>query len=273
MLEQKEQLKESLCKLGLSEYQAKVFTALANLGPSGVSEIQRTSGVPRTKIYEILEQLVEMGAVQFQSGRPVIYDVLSPELFVDRMRDSYTTAANDATRLLTETSQLGRNTSDDLAWTVKGDVAIRQKASLTLASAKTSILVVEHYPPKLIRSLGAILRAAIKKKIKVRAVCVLQIGLHLEKRPGEDFIEYRRVSPRLLDSNNDDFFAEFRMPLLSIMHGASCLMIIDDKEAFNVFRGSGESRNIGINLKVPGLPLMQRVLFGKVIEQATSRAR
>jgi sugar-specific transcriptional regulator TrmB len=82
MGQQQEQLARALSQLGMSSYQAKVYAALASLGSAGVAEIQHVSGVPRTKIYEVLEQLVEMGTVAFQSGRPVIYSAISPNVLI-----------------------------------------------------------------------------------------------------------------------------------------------------------------------------------------------
>ncbi|MGD0450931.1 MAG: helix-turn-helix domain-containing protein [Candidatus Bathyarchaeia archaeon] len=272
-IEQQEQLTHSLCKLGMSVYQARVFSSLASLGPSGVAEIQRSSGVPRTKIYEILEQLVGMGAVEFQSGRPVIYNALSPEILVDRMRKSYLNAADEATRLLAEMHQTGRNTNEDLVWTVKGNVAIRRKASLTIASAKTSILIVEPYPPEVSPANSSIIKSQ-QKKVKTRSVCILQPGQHFDENlKNEDFIEFRRVANKI-PPDSDKFFKELRSPMISIMSKASCLIIIDDVEAFVGFPNkSDDSKSLGLTLRVPGLPYMQRLLFERVWQQSTIKIR
>jgi sugar-specific transcriptional regulator TrmB len=270
---QQERLTQSLSKLGMSVYQAKVFSSLASLGPCGVAEIQKQSGVPRTKIYEVLEQLVGMGAVEYQSGRPIIYNALSPEILVDRMRNTYLGAADEATRLLAEMHQTGRGTADELVWTVKGSVAVRRKISLTIASAKESVLIVEPYPSQVIQEVSSIIKSQ-QKTVKVRAVCVLPPGQHLDENlKGEDFIEFRRVSSKIVP-DTDDFFEDIRKPILSIMSKASCLIIIDDKEAFVAFPDKNDnSRDLGLTLRVPGLPYMQRLLFEKMMQQTTSRAR
>jgi sugar-specific transcriptional regulator TrmB len=275
-LEQQEQLTQAFTKLGLSQYQAKVYAALSAIGPSGVTEIQRISGVPRTKIYEVLEQLQDMGAVEFQSGRPTIYNALSPNVLVDRMRSSYLNAADDATRLLAEMQQTTKNTATDLVWTVRGMTAVRRKAALTIASAKKSILMVEQYPLNLMPTAFPILKSVIQKNIQVRAVCVLREGQHIDERlRSEGFLEFRRITTLFnLASSNDIITDAFRSIILGILSKKACLTIVDDQEAFIFFPDVNDaSRSIGLTLKLPGLPMMQRILFEHIVQHGTVRLK
>src|SRR5271169_270468 len=93
---------EQLTRLGLTEYQSKVFVALAALGPSGVTDINRLSKVPRTKIYETLEELIAKGVIEFQPGRPMVYRAMQPSLLIKRMTDDYLESAKKAETLLQE---------------------------------------------------------------------------------------------------------------------------------------------------------------------------
>ncbi len=52
-----------LLKIGLTEGEAKVYTALLELGPSTVGPITKRAGVSSSNIYEILQRLVEKGIV------------------------------------------------------------------------------------------------------------------------------------------------------------------------------------------------------------------
>jgi sugar-specific transcriptional regulator TrmB len=275
-IEHQEQLTQALCKLGLSLYQAKVYSALAALGPSGVAEIQRVSGVPRTKIYEVLEQLLDIGAVEFQSGRPVFYNALSPSVLVDRMRNSYLSAADDATRLLAEIQQTEKSTAEDVVWTVRGMIAIHRKAALTIASAKERVIMVEQYPLKLMLTASPILKSMIQKKVKVRAVCVVRDGQHIDdKLRGEDFIEFRKVTnlSNILGPS-DDVTVAFRKMIVAILSKKASLTIVDDQEAFLFLPDlNDDSKSVGLTLKIPGLPMMQRILFEQIVEQGTVRLK
>ncbi len=53
-----------LVDLGLSERQAKVYLALLSQKNTMIADLQRSSGVPQTKVYEIVRQLVEMGLIR-----------------------------------------------------------------------------------------------------------------------------------------------------------------------------------------------------------------
>jgi sugar-specific transcriptional regulator TrmB len=274
-LEQQEHLTQAFCKLGLSLYQAKVYSALASLGPSGVAEIQRTSGVPRTKIYEVLEQLLDMGAVEFQSGRPTIYNSLSPSVLVDRMRNSYLSAADDANRLLADMQQTGKNTSEDLAWTVRGKTAVHRKAALTIASAKNSVLMVEQYPPKLLTTTLSIMKALHQKNLNVRAVCILKPWHRLDENiKTEDFVEYRKITSLQDIPEADDLLIALRKVVGTILAKETSLVIIDNQESFIYFPDKMDnSKSLGLTLKIPGLPMIQRLMFERVVQQGTTRLK
>ncbi len=73
-------------ELGLSLYQAKVLTALIQCGESKASDISQLSGVPRAKVYSVLDQLVDMGLVDKKPGRPIRYRAKTPEEIVERLK-------------------------------------------------------------------------------------------------------------------------------------------------------------------------------------------
>jgi sugar-specific transcriptional regulator TrmB len=259
----------------MSNYQAKVYSALASNGPSGVAEIQKVSGVPRTKIYEILEQLLDAGTVEFQSGRPIIYNALSPTVLVDRMRKSYLNAADDATRLLAEMQQIEKSTSEDLVWTVKGKAAVRRKSALTIASAQKSILMVEQYPHTLIMANMSILKSLAQKKLNVRVVCILKDGQPVnEKMKTEDFIEFRKVTNLFNIQGASEYITDaFRQIVLAVMARNASLIVVDDQEAFVHLPNNDDSKSAGLTLKIPGLPLMQRILFERIVQEGTMHVR
>jgi sugar-specific transcriptional regulator TrmB len=271
--EQQQQLTQALCKLGLSLYQAKVYSALASIGPSGVADIQKTSHVPRTKIYEVLEQLLDIGIVEFQSGRPVFYNALPPNVVVDRMRNSYLAAADDATRLLAEIQQTEKNPDEDVVWTVRGMFAVRRKLALTINSARERVIIVEQYPPKLILQVGSVLKSQLQKGISIRAVCVLKPGDHLDdKLRNEDFIEFRRMtSIAAIYGPEDDITEAFRRMVVAVWARQSCLTMADDREAFLFLPNFADSsKSVGLTLRIPGLPMLQRILFEQIIAQGST---
>ncbi len=73
-------------RLGLSAYQVRALLSLLRCGEAKASEVSELSGVPRAKIYEVLDQLAEMGLVDKIPTRPVRFRSRRPEEIVERLR-------------------------------------------------------------------------------------------------------------------------------------------------------------------------------------------
>jgi sugar-specific transcriptional regulator TrmB len=56
-----ESVVEKLRQVGLTEYEAKAYLALLNTYLSTATKVSENSGVPRTKIYSVLETLKNKG--------------------------------------------------------------------------------------------------------------------------------------------------------------------------------------------------------------------
>lgn len=72
--------------LGLSMYQSKVLLSLIQHGEAKASDISELSGVPRAKVYSVLDQLADIGLVDKKPGRPVKYKPKPPEKIVERLK-------------------------------------------------------------------------------------------------------------------------------------------------------------------------------------------
>lgn len=62
-----------LQSLGLTENQAKAYTALLELGRSTASALNKLSGVPRNKVYAVMEELNEKGLVDIYLEDPIVF--------------------------------------------------------------------------------------------------------------------------------------------------------------------------------------------------------
>jgi len=57
---------EQLTALGLSTYAARTFVALVSLGKGTAQDVSEIADVPRTRVYDAVEELRERGLVDVQ---------------------------------------------------------------------------------------------------------------------------------------------------------------------------------------------------------------
>lgn len=76
---------EMLKSFGLGDYEAKVYCAMIFLGHSKASEISKESKVPQSKIYEVLDKLVEKRLVEIYAVRPKEFRVIAPEVMLKNL--------------------------------------------------------------------------------------------------------------------------------------------------------------------------------------------
>ncbi len=84
-----ESIVERLRKLGLTEYEARVYSSLLRYHLNSASRLSERSGVPRTKIYSVLESLAAKGWIKVYSGAPLLFKPLDPAEIFERMKKDY----------------------------------------------------------------------------------------------------------------------------------------------------------------------------------------
>ena len=75
----------TLGELGLSSYEEKAYRTLLVTGAVTAAELSTASGVPRGRIYDVLNGLESRALVRTQSGDPKRYAPVDPETVVDRL--------------------------------------------------------------------------------------------------------------------------------------------------------------------------------------------
>ncbi|GAB4430696.1 MAG: hypothetical protein OHK0015_16230 [Chloroflexi bacterium OHK40] len=78
-------LLEQLAALGLTEYEAKVYLALLSEHPATGYQLSKSSGVPRSMVYEALGRLEARGAaLKSEDEKATLYRPVSPAVLLDR---------------------------------------------------------------------------------------------------------------------------------------------------------------------------------------------
>jgi HTH-type transcriptional regulator, sugar sensing transcriptional regulator len=97
---------ERLVRLGLTLYEARAYVALVRRDASTPAELARLAGVPRPRIYDVLESLVGKGLATDRPGRTAKYVATPPERVAGQLmlvhRERVATLEGDARGLVDE---------------------------------------------------------------------------------------------------------------------------------------------------------------------------
>ena len=116
---------------GLSEYAARAYLALLDLGTTEARDVSALSKVPASKIYHILDQLHEKGLVVILPEFPRKYAPVPFAEFLQRIHDEHEAAARTI-----------RDDHENLTqmFAVVGDVAGGDRGSVTLLRGRRNVV-------------------------------------------------------------------------------------------------------------------------------------
>jgi len=155
-----------LSKLGFSEYEAKAYIALLKEHPLTAYEIAKYSGVPTSKIYEVIRKLENKRAIQSIHGeRSKMYVPLSPEEFIERFRS---TIEDDLQSVKDELKGIKAGMDTSYTWHIKDHDGLIHKARRMIDTARSSILL-SIWPPE-IKLLTESLHKAEVRGVKIAVV-------------------------------------------------------------------------------------------------------
>ena len=138
---------ESLRDLGLTEYEAKVYTALVKIRSGTASDIHIVSGIPRSAVYGALNRLEERGVIEIQSAKPMRYRAVSPEIALEKLKDNFIAESEDALASLKEIYQTQRmEAREEAIWTISGVKNVSDKIIEMIRGAQTDIIFAASYP-------------------------------------------------------------------------------------------------------------------------------
>jgi len=135
------ELVKNMITLGLKEYEAKVYAALVGIGEGNARQIHEVSGVPRPRVYDILDGLAEHGYVNVRHGKPNFYIPVEPAVVVNRLKGRIEDAATDAILALEALSLDARKKTSPI-WYVQGEWSIRRHLESLIDMVKNDLSIV-----------------------------------------------------------------------------------------------------------------------------------
>ncbi|ASJ06342.1 HTH-type sugar sensing transcriptional regulator TrmBL1 [Thermococcus pacificus] len=136
-----EEIVEKLQKLGLTKYESLAYITLLKLGPSKATDITKESGIPHTRVYDVLSSLHRKGFVDVMQGSPRLYKPVNPEVVLERIKEDF---IEDIEKLKAAFLDLYREVhGEDLPeiWTIQGFDNTVERAEYVIRTAKHEVLI------------------------------------------------------------------------------------------------------------------------------------
>lgn len=131
---------DRLRSFGLSAYAARTFVALVVLGRGTARDVSRGSEVPRTRVYDAVDELREWNLVDVDDSSPREFRAVSVETAGGRFERAWKRRAADLTAALDEVEPDARREEQRGVWTVEGSEAVADRVLDFLATAEEEVV-------------------------------------------------------------------------------------------------------------------------------------
>jgi sugar-specific transcriptional regulator TrmB len=131
---------DQLQGLGLSAYAARTFVALVGMGGGTARAVSDNSDVPRTRVYDAIDELKDRGMVDVQQTSPKRFVAVSTETTARRFEREYRERIDRLTAALEMLETDPRSEAQRGVWTVTGRERVTDRVLSFLAGAEDEII-------------------------------------------------------------------------------------------------------------------------------------
>jgi len=139
----------------LNIYETKVWLALLTKGIASAGEVATLSGVPRSRTYDVLENLEKKGFAIVKIGKPVKYIGVKPKIIIEKLKKNVMKDAGEKIEILAKVRQTDEFTKleelykesatpakrENLSASLKGKANISNQIREILQNAEKEILI------------------------------------------------------------------------------------------------------------------------------------
>ena len=131
---------EQLERFGLSAYAARTFVALASLGTGTARDVSQVSEVPRTRVYDAIDELHDRGLVDVLQSSPKQFWAISAETASRTFENELQHRTAILRTALRELEPIERRAKQRGVWTVDGQMAVTERVLEFFSSADDEIV-------------------------------------------------------------------------------------------------------------------------------------
>lgn len=216
---------EILKKIGLTDYESKTYLALISLVSAKADEISKESGVPRSKIYPVLEKLEQKELITIKKGRPLVYTVINPSESINNYKNNL---IRDLELIEVNLTKIYENELPQRNMPVESiedkNKIVQKQVDLLKRSKKTLHIRLGFILPEEIERIKKLIKSALDKKVQIKIFAVKEFQINNQK------------------INMEEIFSDINVNIKYIQLPAAQLIIKDYNEMLLVFaENSGKS--------------------------------
>ncbi|NJE85969.1 TrmB family transcriptional regulator [Thermococcus sp. CX2] len=136
-----EKIVEKLQKLGLTKYESLAYITLLKLGPSKATDITKESGIPHTRVYDVLSSLHRKGFVDVMHGAPRLYKPVNPEVVLEKIKEEFIEDIENLKAAFLELYRQVHGEELPEIWTIQGFENTVERAEYVIRTAKHEVLI------------------------------------------------------------------------------------------------------------------------------------
>ena len=175
-----EDILKFLQSVGLTEYEAKVYSTLSANGQMKAGEVSKDSGVPQSKVYWVLDDLIEKQMVEVAEGKPKEFRAVKSDVAVRRLIEDKEKKINsmklDLREFSTHMKPMKKNETSTGIWTSKGRnwIEFFNKSSEMVAKSRKYVHGVTRDYSRSAR-LAEVIDSASKRGVKMKVIGMQKI--------------------------------------------------------------------------------------------------
>jgi len=156
----------SLRRLGFTEYEARVYMALARSNVCTATQVSRESKVPRNKVYEALSSLEEKNKIICVPLSPREYKIQEP----GSLKNDVELLNDSITNIIRIASAPRASGYLDLFWVIKGQKNIHEKLAFQNQKSEKEVLSCVRLTKILYKNIR-IMKQTVDRGVKVKFLC------------------------------------------------------------------------------------------------------
>lgn len=157
--------------MGLTEYESKAYLSLASLISATALEINEASGVPLSRLYDVLKNLHKKGFIEITRGKPLKYSVVPPQDVFKKSRVKIKEELDEAESDVKNIYESQISKSPAPIWLIYGTDKIVKKEIEIIGRAKDTLHIAAGFMFKgEVEKLKDALNKSLKKGVQTRII-------------------------------------------------------------------------------------------------------